>query len=169
MNDMTPMLKTETEVGAGKERGGVPVRAYAQPDEIGRPGQILQARIGRIPGEPIVRNVGGDRDHARPRRQEGLRDTTDVAALVVHRNEPLVGGDDRDLLPGQLLGGQRLVDRPGRASARKRDQRRSARVESAFDDEGDIAGDRIRHLVRAVIFPPFGFNHASANSVKARI
>jgi hypothetical protein len=73
------------------------------------------------------------------------------------------------LLPGQLLRGQRLVDRLGRVSAGKRDQRRSARIEGAFDNEADIARNRIRHLVGAVIFPPFGFDHASANSVKARI
>ena len=58
------------QVGAGEDRRGVPVLAHAEPDEVGRPVQVLQPGVGGIARQPVVGDVGGDRDHPRPEREE---------------------------------------------------------------------------------------------------
>ena len=55
--------------GPGKIDGGVPVIAHAEPDEVGRPRQVLQPRVGRIPGKPVIRDLGRDRDYSRADRE----------------------------------------------------------------------------------------------------
>ncbi len=101
-------IESILKVRARKKGCRVTVFAHAQPDKVGRPGQILQARIRRIAGKLVVRNFGSDRDDARAVGKKSLRNRANVAPLIVHWNEPLVRGDDRQLLPRQLLGRERL-------------------------------------------------------------
>src|SRR5206468_12979581 len=71
------------------------------------------------------------------------------------------------LLPRHLLFEELGEDRRTRRAAGHGDERRTTRVDRAFDDESDVAGNRIGELVERIIFPPFGLNHANP-SVLAR-
>ncbi len=147
------------EIGPGKDRGGVAVLAHPQPDEIGRPRQILQPRISRAAGQLVIVDPGRDREHPSAGFQEGLGDRADVALLAVERNQPIVGRDDRDLLPRKARLRQLGVDGQRRGPPRKRDQRTAPRIERALDDEADVPGDCLGQLFQRLIVPPFGFDH----------
>ena len=137
----------------------MPVLAHAEPHEIRRPRQVLQPCVGRIARQPVVGDIGGDRDHARSHRQESFRQRADVAELVVHRDQPVVGGDDGHPLPRQLLRGELGENRRAGPSPGNRDQRSVARLDRAFNDKADVARDRIGELVQRLILPPFRLDH----------
>ena len=84
-------IERRLQVGPLEDRRGMPVRAHAEPHQIGRPRQVLEPRIGRIAGELVVGDLGRDRDHPRAGRQEGARDLADVGEVAVHRHQPVVG------------------------------------------------------------------------------
>src|SRR3954463_14042764 len=114
------------------------IRAHAEPHEIRGPGEVLEPRICGIASEPIVFcRVADDRDYSCAGREEGFSDRSDVRKITVDRYNTVVGGDNRHLLPWELLSNKLGEDLRTRASARHRDQRRPACIDRALDDECD--------------------------------
>ena len=149
------------QVGSGEDRSGMPVLAHAEPDEVGRPRQILQPGIGRIARQldsPRFRS----RSERRARRSEGtllaIARTFDCARLSIGTRRSSVGmivtrfhGSFCAASFGKIAG---PVFPPGTAISDA-----FARLDRAVDDEPDVAGNGIGKLVQRIIFPPFRFDH----------
>ena len=115
--------------------------------------------VGRIAGQLIVGNVAGDREDPRAagRKAWAMARTFECSSVIGTSRSSL--GMIVTFFQLSLASASLAIDRQRRLAARERDQRLVAGIDRAFDDEADVAGDRVRHLVDAVIFPPFGFDH----------
>ena len=133
------------EIGAGKDRCGVPVGAHAEPDKIQRPVELGELRIGGLARRPVVgRSLSSV--IGRTRAPFGRKRLAIIAALLkgsVDRNQAVVGGDDRHSVPIDRVR-PRAVRRPAigdlpPGSAMNASPRASS---AAFDDDADIAERR---------------------------
>ena len=145
-------------VGAGEDRRGVPVVAHAEPDQIGRPGQVLEPGVGRIAGHLVVRDLAGDRHDPRPGRQEGLGDPADVASRHCPRTSRSSVGMIVTRFHGSfgLPASRRSL---GRVPAGESDQRRPARSTALSMMKPMSPATASASLLERFIVPPFGFDH----------
>ncbi len=150
------------QVGAGEDRRGMAVRPHAEQAQVERPVQVLQPCVRSAAGGLVIRGLfGGQRDDPRALGQEDLGETGHVRQRIAHRHDAVVGGDDRHPLPVEFGLDQPVVDRGGGAATGQRDHRRAARVDRRFDDELDVAGQRVGKFGGFVIFPPFDLGHSA--------
>ena len=143
------------QVGAGEDRRGMPVLAHAEPHQVGRPRQVLQPRVGGVAGQPVIGDLGRDREHPRadaagtPGRWRGrccsslsIGTSRSSVGMIVTRFH---GRSARGELGDRSASG---VVPPGSAISA-----RVARVDRAFDDEADVAGDRVGQLLERCHIP----------------
>ena len=133
------------------------VAAHAEPDQIRRPVQVGKPRIGGAAGQLVIGGIAVQWQNARTFRQEYLGEHRDIGKRIANRNEAIISGDDRDTFPTQRRFSELFQYGTRRVSAGKGNQRLSAGIERAFNDEGDIADNTVDKLLDRIKFPPLDF------------
>ena len=103
----------------------------------------------------IILVLRRQRQHPGAAGQEQAGQLLHLAARIVERHQQVMGRNDRDIFPLDRLFGERLEHRNGFVARRQGQQRVAPRIERAFDNELDIAGDRSHHLGGIIEIPPF--------------
>ena len=151
-------------VGAGEDRRGVAVAAHAEPDQVRRPRQVLQPRVGGIAGELGVlmsaaigttRAPSGRKVLAMPRmllRSSSIGTSRSSVGMMVS----FFHGSDCLASFGKIAGpveppGTAISEEPRASIALSMMNPTSPATASASSSSG-------------MIFPPFNFDHANPSS-----